>query len=126
MLIKIYLGFLGISFVGYGLYCLAVPGALAEGAGVVGATPTGTTELRAMYGGLQIGAGLLAAVALFRPSLERPAIVSMAFLLLGLCSARALGVALDGGISGYTIFALCFEVGAGTLSAWLATRLAPA
>jgi hypothetical protein len=38
----------------YGIYCFLVPGALADYAGVVGATATGSTELRAMYGGLDM------------------------------------------------------------------------
>jgi len=126
MLIKIYLGFVGLMFVGYGLYCLVAPGALAEAAGVVGSTTTGTTELRAMYGGLQVGAGLLATLALFRASLVRPAVVSLAFLLLGLFTARTLGVLLDGGITGYTVFALVFESCSGALAAWLATQQSPA
>ncbi len=36
----------------YGVYCFIHPSALAAIAGVGFQTPTGSTELRAMYGGL--------------------------------------------------------------------------
>ena len=57
----------------YGLYCLAAPGFLAETAGVAATTPTGSTELRAMYGGLQATIGALSLAACLRRDLQRAA-----------------------------------------------------
>ena len=93
----------------YGLYCLVAPGALAEAAGVAATSATGTTELRAMYGGLQAAIGLLALAALLRRDLERTALTALAFLALGLFTGRLFGAFNDGGLSGYTIGALVLE-----------------
>ena len=94
----------------YGLYCFWVPTALKSIAGIVPATPTATTELRAMYGGLQSAIGVLSLAALSRPGLVRPALVMLAFLVPGLAIARLGGVVLDGGLSAYTAVGLGFEV----------------
>lgn len=93
----------------YGLYCLAQPGFLADTAGVTATTPTGTTELRAMYGGLQAAIGLLALMAVLRASLQRTALTALVFLVGGLFSARLCGAFADGGLSGYTVGALLLE-----------------
>jgi len=115
---RIFLGATGALWLLYGLYCFGNPGALADGAGVVFQTQTGSTELRAMYGGLQAAIGLLALAGVVRADLTRPALLAMAFLTTGLASARLLGVLLDGGLSGYTVLGLLFEIS----SAVLATR----
>ncbi|MBY0276845.1 DUF4345 family protein [Candidatus Binatia bacterium] len=93
----------------YGIYCLVAPGFLAAAAGVAATTPTGATELRAMYGGLQAAIGLLALAAVLRRDLERTALTALAFLALGLFTGRLFGAFRDGGLSGYTIGALVLE-----------------
>jgi hypothetical protein len=108
----------------YGIYCFLVPGGLADYAGVVGRTATGSTELRAMYGGLEAAIGVFALVALVRPALTRPFVLASAFLCSGLLLARASGLALDGGFSGYTAGALLFEL-AGTTWAITILRATP-
>jgi hypothetical protein len=85
------------------------PDFLAEAAGVAATTPTGRTELRAMYGGLQAAIGVLALVAVLRVDLERTALVALAFLAAGLFSGRLYGALTDGGLSGYTVGALLLE-----------------
>ena len=52
-------------------------------------SPTGSTELRAMYGGLQIALGAFAALAALRSSLARPALLAIAFLTAGLAERQA-------------------------------------
>jgi hypothetical protein len=93
----------------YGIYCFANPSFLAEAGGVAFVSPTGSTELRAMYGGLQAALGALALAGAMRAALTRPALLTLAFLCSGLGSTRALGVLLDGGLSGYTVAGLVFE-----------------
>lgn len=105
-----------IVWLPYAVYCFLQPDFLAGAAGVGAATATGTTELRAMYGGLQAAIGVLCAAALVRPSLVQPALVMLAFLSTGLGTTRALGLALDGSASGYTLFAIAFELVNATLA----------
>lgn len=106
---RIFLAANVVLWLPYGLYCLAVPGSLAEAAGVTATTATGTTELRAMYGGLQAAIGLLALAAVLRRDLERTALTALAFLAGGLFTARLCGAFADGGLSGYTVGALVLE-----------------
>jgi hypothetical protein len=110
MSVRVFLGLVAVLFVPYGIYCFFVPGSLAEIAGVASTTATGSTELRAMYGGLQTGLGLLAGLAVVRPDLVRPALLAVAFAAGGLFSARFVGSALDSGWSQYTGMGLGLEL----------------
>jgi hypothetical protein len=110
MATRIFLVLSALLWLPYGVYCFAQPGSLAEAAGVAFQSPTGSTELRAMYGGLQVAIGALAGLAAWRPALlERSALLAIAFLTAGLGTARLLGVAIDGGFSSYTAMGLGFE-----------------
>jgi hypothetical protein len=109
--------FTAIVWMPYGAYCFVQPQSLAETAGVLAMTPTGATELRAMYGGLQMGIGVLALVSLARPRLAVGALLAVAFLTAGLASTRLFGAWLDGSWSAYTGGGLFFE----TLSFGLAS-----
>jgi hypothetical protein len=93
----------------YGLYCVFVPEYLEGAAGLVATTPTGTTEIRAMYGGLQASIGVMCATALARAEMARSAIPAIAFLASGLFLARLVGFGLDGSASDYTNGVLVFE-----------------
>jgi hypothetical protein len=121
MAIRAFLALSALVWLPYGVYCFLRPEFLADAAGVVASTATASTELRAMYGGLQMGIGLLAAAAILAPSLCRPALVTLAFLCTGLATTRALGVVLDGGLTSYTAAGLVFEI----LSASIAVTLLP-
>ena len=109
MLTRIFLALSAILWGLYGLYCLLVPGSLASAAGIVATTSTGTTELRAMYGGLQMAIGALALVGVVRGSVTRTALVALGTLALGLGSARLFGLLVDGHLTGYTGMGLGFE-----------------
>jgi len=106
----------------YGLYCFVDPGQLAAAAGVAASSATGTVELRAMDGGLQLAIGVLAGAAFFRPALQRPALLCLAFLCAGLFMARLGGALIALDFSSYTVMGLLFEL----LSAAFATRLVTA
>jgi hypothetical protein len=119
---RIFLTLSALIWLPYGLYCLLEPGSLAEIAGVAASTPTGTTELRAMYGGLQAAIGALALAGSLRERVRRSALVALTVLTAGLGSARLLGVWLDGGFSGYTGAGLGLEWTTCLLGCWLLRR----
>jgi len=116
---RVFLGFETVVWLPYGIYCFFNPSYLAGSAGVAFLSPTGSTELRAMYGGLQVAIGALSLAGALNPSLARTALIALAFLCSGLGGTRLLGVLLDGGLSAYTIFGLLFEF----VSATFAIRL---
>jgi hypothetical protein len=122
MAARVFLAFAALVWLPYGLWCLADPGYLAGAAGVAFQSPTGSTELRAMYGGLQAGLGALALGGVLRPRLERPALLALGFQCAGLALARLGGVALDGPPSSYTATALVFEIGSAALAAFCLAR----
>lgn len=106
----------------YGLWCWAMPETLTEVAGLVATTPTARTELRAMYGGLQTAFGLLAVAGLMRPALASGVTACLGASTLGLFGARMHGVAVDGGISEYTIGGLVFEFVGSAWAFWALSR----
>ena len=122
MITRVFLVLSAILWLPYGLYCLLVPHSLAETAGVVATTPTGTTELRAMYGGLQTAIGVLALMGAIRGSVTRTALVAVGTLTFGLGSARLLGLLIDQSFSSYTAMGLGFEWTSALVSRWLLSR----
>lgn len=108
--LDLFLAVLGVVFVAYGLFCFVQPGFLAGAAGVTATSPTGVTELRAMYGGLQTGFGVLLLAAARDRRLRRSGVAVLAFLVPGLAIARATGSTIDGGLTSYTVGALVFEI----------------
>ena len=117
---RIYLMLSVLLWLPYGLFCVFQPGYLSEAAGVVGSTPTGTTEIRAMYGGLQAGIGVMCGFALLRPNFAQPALTALCFLVGGLFLARLTGFVIDGSGSQYTYGTLVFESSYAIAAGWLA------
>jgi hypothetical protein len=122
MATRVFLALSALLWLPYGVFCFLRPTYLAEAAGVTAASATATVELRAMYGGLQAVVGLLAALGLVRPTLRRPALLTLAFLCAGLGLARFLGAVLAGELSAYTGAGLAFELTSATVAAWCLSR----
>ena len=98
------------------------PGFLAEAAGVGFASPTGATELRAMYGGLQAAIGVVALGGALRPERARSALQLLFVVGAGLGVARVLGAGLDSAWSAYTGMAIGLELGTVAITSWLLQR----
>jgi hypothetical protein len=109
MLERAFLIICAVAWLPYGVLCFLDPTLLAESAGVEATTATGTTVLRAMYGGLQGAVGVLAMIAVFRPTIVQSFLVALLTLSAGLLSARVIGFLVDGGYTGYTGMAIGFE-----------------
>ena len=87
-------GYLAVSvlvWVGYGLYCFFEPATLEEAAGLAIGSRVARTEVRAMYGCLQIAMGVMAPAALWRPALGGPTPRCLAFPGAGLPTSRRAG-----------------------------------
>jgi hypothetical protein len=123
MATRIFLLLSALLWLPYGIYCALHPSVLAEAAGVAFQSPTGSTELRAMYGGVQAALGVLAALGALRPSWVRPALVAIAFATTGLGSVRLFGTLVDGGLSSYTTMALGFEFTSAVVALVLLNRV---
>ena len=110
MLENIFLIATAIIFLPYVVMCFLKPGMLSDAAGVSAVSATGTTELRAMYGGLQGAIGVLAITAFFNPTLVNPFLVVLITISAGLLLGRIAGLIMDGGYTRYTGMALGFEI----------------
>lgn len=80
-------------------------------------TPTALTDLRVMYGALQIAPGLFCLASLWRDDWLEPAVGlgTLTFALVPL--VRLLGIALDGTVNQYHLTAILIEIATFGLSA---------
>lgn len=114
----------GLGFLAFGVVMLVAPIAAF---GVVDLVfpdePLTRIELRAFYGGLELGLGsLLLACALNREHLQAGLWLTAASYG-GIGTARLIGVLLEGGfLNGFLIGALIFELGFGIAALVLALR----
>lgn len=106
---KIFLAVSALIWLGYGLNCFFAPASLDEAAGLVASTPTATTEVRAMYGGLQASIGVLCLLALWQPGQIRIALSCVGWLTGGLALGRFAALFLDDSGTSYTYGAMGFE-----------------
>jgi uncharacterized protein DUF4345 len=122
MISRIFFALTALVWLPYGIFCFFQPGYLAQAAGVAATSATGTTELRAMYGGLQAGIGAFALAAALRPALVGPALIASCFLFAGLAVTRLLAAIGTGELSSYTMAGLGLEWGSTVLAVWLLRR----
>lgn len=77
------------------------------------------TEVRAYYGGLQLGLATYLAMALLRLDLLRPALIMLVSLYSVLALARLAGLWLDGGTQQtFNLYALLLEAVSAALAWW--------
>ena len=91
-----------------GIGCLVAPASFAEQAGY-SATPGSLTEIRAFYGGLQLGIGLFLAWCLRVPDRVPHGLLLGALAVGGAGVARGLGVVIDRAASSHHLVNLGIE-----------------
>ena len=94
--VTVYLWFNAVAFVGYGVACLIMPSLPAGYAGFELGTTPGTIEIMAMYGGLQIGFGVLVLMGARDAAWRDTALRALAIVVGGLGLARLAGVVMHG------------------------------
>ena len=109
-LARTYLRVLGAMTLFFGLVYLLAPRSMTDSTGFGPLGPSATTDVRATYGGLQIGLGLFLLWAAAREARVHLALVLQALTLGAVASSRALGILLDGEATRVLVGALSFEV----------------
>ena len=105
-----------LGFLGFGLWLLTDPAALAK-VGIQATSKVGTVELRAFYGGMELGLGIFLAMCLWRPEWQSAGLWLVLLANGGAGLARLLGVFLSGAaLGGYLGWALLWELGFAALS----------
>ena len=89
-------------------------------------TPTALTDLRVMYGALQIAPGLFCLAGVWRDEWLEPAVGLGTLTFAFVPAVRLLGIALDGTANQYHLTAIVIEIGTFALSAvaWRGLRRA--
>jgi hypothetical protein len=83
------------ALAGFGIYGLVAPKRMLKKVDVRASSNRGITELRAMYGGFELGLAAFFAAAMFRPELERPALIAQTLSLAGLSATRLGSILYD-------------------------------
>lgn len=120
---RVFLGLTALMWIGYGLVCFLDPDYLRQAAGVSYVSLTGMVDLRATYGGLQMAIGAVALAGALYVKATRQVLLMYATLCAGLGSARLAGALTSAEWSGYTLFAVCFELGSVAVALALLPRL---
>lgn len=119
--VRLYLIFTVLVWLPWGLLCVFDTAVIAEVIGVSGVTPSGNTDLRAMYGGIQTAVGLMAALALYDIRFLPNLLFTLAIVGGCLALSRTYGLYVDDSGTGYTWGVLAYEYFAAISSAvWLA------
>ena len=99
-----------LGFVGFGAAILVAPAEILGSVGISG-TAAGLVELRAFYGGLELGLGAFLLVAAFKPDWTEAGLWLVAAINGGIATARLFGIALSGEFTGFFAGALVWEIG---------------
>jgi hypothetical protein len=121
-----YLRVLGIftALIGV-IYILAPGGFLTEAAGFGELAPGGLTDVRATYGGMQLGLGAFVLWASFDESRVRMALVLVALSIAAVGLSRALGLALDGSMNPFHVSGVLTEAFITAFTLFVLRRVGP-
>lgn len=119
---RVLLWIAGLGFIGFGLAFMIAPLATLAAAGIELSGDLAATELRAFYGGLELGIGGLLIAAALQPSQQRNGLWLCLASYGGIGSARAIGMLLTATATPFLWFALATELGLAAAAAWLLRR----
>ncbi len=114
---------LAVVFIAFGLIALIQPSAMTGPPGLDASADGAVTEVRALYGGLQLGLGALLIWAVLDPSRWAHGLLAYGFLIGAVGDSRFIGLLIDGNWTGFHLFALSFEWITASLALFLWWRL---
>lgn len=110
MLARFALWLLGLSFAAFGLWALARPLHFATLLGFELSNAQALTEMRAFYGGLELGLGLFFIVCALRVDLARAGLVLGVVSLSAVATTRLYGLIVDDSFSTLLVAVLGLEL----------------
>lgn len=124
MFAKVVLVFFGLSFGGFGVWALLSPLSLAKLVHFSLDTPGAVTEIRAFYGGLEIGLAIFMIAAAFYRPLIPGALLALVAAAGGIGLARIIGIIADGSGSTFMYSALVWELSGAALGLFAFLQMA--
>lgn len=113
-----------LALMALGLAYFIQPHEMTNLSGMLLMEPAAITDVRAYYGGLQMGLGMFLLLACRQPALLRGALTLLVLLYCALALARLGGLWLDGGLQQtFNLTALLFELVSAALAMLLLRRL---
>jgi hypothetical protein len=108
-----------LALAGLGLAYFVRPHEMANLSGMLLMSPAAATDMRAFYGGLQLGLAAFIGLSLTRLDFTRAALTLLVLLYSALALARIGGLWLDGGAQQtFNLYALLLEVVSVVLCFW--------
>jgi hypothetical protein len=107
---RIYLRIAGAITVGFGLVYLFAPESMMDPAGFGAVGPGGLTDVRATYGGFQLGMGAFLLWAAADAARVRAGLLLIALSIGAVALSRAFGLALDGSLNSFHMGGLVTEL----------------
>ena len=120
---RAYLYFVGVMGLVFGVWYLIAPTGMTDPTGFGPLGPNALTDVRATYGGFQIGSGLFLLWAAADEARVRTALVLQALTIGAIASCRLVGFAIDGGPNGFLISAIVTEITFTALALFALRRL---
>jgi hypothetical protein len=105
---KIYLIFMAVMSIVFGVIYLFNPSAMMAPMGFGTLAPSALTDARATYGGLQIGMGVFLLLCL-NPERVRLGLLFTLVSVTAVAASRAVGFAIDGDIIDVLLYTFIFE-----------------
>jgi hypothetical protein len=99
----------GLGFLGFGAVMLVAPQTAMAALGLNLPDGVPTTEIRAFYGGLELGLGVLLLAAMRKVQYRRAGLLLGAVSYGAVASARVIGMLVDGSGGGFLLSALAVE-----------------
>ena len=96
---RIILALAALMFGAFGVWLLLDPESLGDLTGVVASGPAARTEVRAFYGGLEIGFAAFFVLGCCRPKIAATACLCLGVVVTGLVLGRIFGMVADGSFS---------------------------
>ncbi len=124
LLARVILSLQLLATAGLGLAYFVRPHEMANLSGMLLMAPAAATDVRAYYGGLQLGLAAFIGLCLARRELIAPALTLLTLLYSALALARISGLWLDGGAQQtFNLYALLLEVVSAGLCFWALRQL---
>ena len=118
MLAKIVLWLLGIGFLGFGAWALGAPRNFSEFVQFSLNSSLAVTEMRAFYGGLELGLGAFFILGALRPDLTKAALMAGAITMTTMAASRLFGLVVDGSTGTILFSVLGVEVVSAAACIW--------